>query len=94
MWKNLEIFNIRFGEVDDIRFRFKDAAGLGGTKAKMFRCWLNAQFITDFDGDDSMKEITLTKNEIDEAIKDKKYTSFYFLGKITGSVRSVCSGTV
>ncbi len=73
MWKNLEIFNIRFGEVDDIRFRFKDAAGLGGTKAKMFRCWLNAQFITDFDGDDSMKEITLTKNEIDEAIKDKKY---------------------
>eukprot|EP00944_MAST-04C_sp_MAST-4C-sp1_P008681 g8681.t1 len=74
-WKRLEFFNVRFSDKDDIRFRFKDAASLG-TKTKLFHCWLNAQFITDFDGDGNMRDITLPKNELDDAIKDKKCSIF------------------
>jgi phosphatidylinositol-3,4,5-trisphosphate 3-phosphatase and dual-specificity protein phosphatase PTEN len=88
LWKHLEVFNIRFGKEDDIRFRFKDAAGLG-TKTKLFHCWLNSRFIVDFEGDGVMQKIVLSKNELDDAIKDKKSNIFPDDFKLTLQFRKV-----
>lgn len=75
VWKNLEVFNIRFAPEDDIVFKFHELSMMG-TKSKLFQCWQNARFVSDGAGKGSLKTITMEKGELDDALKDKKCARF------------------
>jgi phosphatidylinositol-3,4,5-trisphosphate 3-phosphatase and dual-specificity protein phosphatase PTEN len=74
-WKNLEVFSVRFRPEDDIVFKFYHV-GMGGTKTKIFHCWQNARFITDGHGSSTIKTISMSKMQLDSAVKDKHHSRF------------------